>query len=116
MTTSYYTLAYFIIARFDHQQRGLMLLDAHVEGGQGAAVLLGGIEQHGLVHGDSHGQPGPQREQLSEGITKFINETCKSNQNYFLGISGDILLLGKKLTTINYNKKGSKSQCLKQLK
>lgn len=41
-----------------------MLLDAHVEGGQGAAVLLGGIEQHGLVHGDSHGQPGPQREQL----------------------------------------------------
>lgn len=60
-----------------------MLLDAHVEGGQGAAVLLGGIEQHGLVHGDSHRQPGPQREQLSEGITKFINETFKLSKTIF---------------------------------
>lgn len=36
-----------------------MLLDAHIEGRQGAAVLLGGVEQHRLIHGDSHGQPRP---------------------------------------------------------
>lgn len=41
-----------------------MLLDAHIEGRQGAAVLLGGIEQHRLIHGDSYGQPRPKREQL----------------------------------------------------
>lgn len=53
---------HFIIARFDHEQGGFMLLNAYIEGRQGAAVLLGGVKQHRLIHGDSYGQPGPQRE------------------------------------------------------
>lgn len=56
------SISYLIIARLDHEQRGLVLLHPDVEGGQWAAVFLGGVEQHRLVHCYPHGQPGPQRE------------------------------------------------------
>lgn len=43
-----------------------MLLHAHVERGQGAAMLFGGVQQDGLVHSDANRQPTPQREKLFE--------------------------------------------------
>lgn len=56
--------SHLIVAGLDHQQGRLVLLDAHVERGQRTAVLLGGVQQDRLVHGDAHRQPRPQREQL----------------------------------------------------
>jgi len=41
-----------------------MLFAAVKEGGHGAAVLLSGVQQLRLVHGDPHRQPRPQSQQL----------------------------------------------------
>lgn len=65
---------YLVVAGFDHEQCGFVVFDADKERGERAAMFLGGVEQHWLVHRDAHRQPRPQSKQLSSQpqITKHF--------------------------------------------
>lgn len=57
--------SHLVIARFNHQQRRLVLLHTNEESRQRTSVLLGGVEENRLVHGDPHRQPRPECEELT---------------------------------------------------
>lgn len=71
-------IPYLVVASLDHEQRGFVVLDAHKERRKRASVLLRRVEQHWLVHGDPHRQPGPQREQLQHSLVTTLNNPFTS--------------------------------------
>jgi hypothetical protein len=65
MLAKYVRLAYLVVTGLNHEQCRFVM---HIEGGEGAAMLFRGVQQHRLVHCDANRQPRPQREQLQSTL------------------------------------------------